>query len=51
MKENDQSKADDEKPVGPTIYEPEGQVYQKLHVCEYLRELYEAAEEEDLSVT
>ena len=47
MKENDQSKADDEEPLELTIYKPEGQVYQKLHLCEYLRELYEAAEEEN----
>jgi len=44
MKENDQLKADDEKPIGLTIYKPEDQVFQKLHLCEYLRELYEAAE-------
>ena len=47
MKEDDQSKADDEKPTRLTIYKPEDQVFQKLHLCEYLRELYEAAEEEN----
>lgn len=47
MKEDDQSKANDEKPIGLTIYKPEDQVYQKLHLCEYLRELYEAAVEEN----
>lgn len=47
MKENDQSKADDEKPLGLTLYKPEGQVFQKLHLCEYLRELDEAAENEN----
>ena len=47
MRENDQSKVNDEEPLGLTIYEPEGQVYQKLHLCEYLRELYEAAEHEN----
>ncbi len=47
MKENDQSKADDEKPIRLTIDKPEDQVFQKLHLCEYLRELYEASEEEN----
>jgi len=46
MKENDQSKVDDEKPLGLTIYKPEGQVFQKLHLCEYLRKLYESTEDE-----
>jgi len=35
------------KTVGLTIYKPEDQVFQRLHLCEYLRELYEAAEEEN----
>jgi hypothetical protein len=47
MKQDDQSKTDDEKPVGLTIYNPEDQVFQKLHLCEYMRELYEAAESEN----
>jgi len=47
MKEDDQSKVDKEKPEGLTIYKPEDQVFQKLHLCEYLRELYEAAEGEN----
>jgi len=47
MKEDDQSKANDEKPIRLTIYEPEDQVFQKLHLCEYLGELYEAAEKEN----
>jgi hypothetical protein len=47
MKEDDQSKANDEKPIRLTIYKPEDQVFQKLHLCEYLEELYEAAEEEN----
>ena len=46
MKENDQSKVDKEQPDGLVIYKPEGQVYQKLHLCEYLREFYEGAENE-----
>jgi hypothetical protein len=47
MKEDDQLKADDEKLIGLTIYKPEDQVFQKLHLCEYLRELYETAENEN----
>jgi hypothetical protein len=44
MKENDPSKADDEKPIPLTIYKPEGEVFQKLHLCEYLRELEDSTE-------
>ncbi len=47
MKENDQSKVDEGKPEGLTIYKPGDQVFQKLHLCEYLRELFEAAENEN----
>jgi hypothetical protein len=47
MKKKDQSKADDEKQGGLTLYKPEGQVFQKLHLCEYLRELYDATENEN----
>jgi hypothetical protein len=41
--ENDQSKVDERKPEGLTIYKPGDQVFPKLHLCEYLRELYGAA--------
>lgn len=47
MTENDGSKIGEEKPEGLTIYKPEDQIYQKLHLCDYLRELYESAEEEN----
>ena len=47
MKKKVQSKADEEKHAELTIYKPEDQVYQKLHLCEYLRELYDAAENEN----
>jgi hypothetical protein len=47
MKQDDQSITDDEKPEGLTIYNPEDQVFQKLYLCEYMRELYEAAENEN----
>jgi len=47
MKPDDQSKTDNEKPLGLTICNPEEQVFQKLRLCEYMRELYEAAENEN----
>jgi hypothetical protein len=47
MKGNDQSKVDEEKPVRLTLYKPEDQIFQKLHLCEYWGELYEAAEKEN----
>ncbi len=47
MKKGDQSNVEKEEPDGMIIYKPEGQVFQKLHLCEYLGELYEAAEEEN----
>jgi len=47
MKQDDQSKTDDEKPVGLAIYHPEDQAFQNLHLCKYMRELYEAAENEN----
>jgi hypothetical protein len=47
MKKNDRSKVDNEEPLGLTIYKPEDQVFQKLNLCEYLRELYETAESEN----
>ncbi len=47
MREEDESKGDEEKTEGLTTYKPEDQIYQKLHLCDYLRELYEAAEKEN----
>jgi len=47
MKENHRLKVDQKKPEGPTIYKPENQVFQKLHLCEYLGELNETAEDEN----
>jgi hypothetical protein len=44
MKEKDPLRVDEEKPEGLTIYKPEAQIFQKLHLCEYLGELYEAAD-------
>ena len=46
MKENDPSNGDHEKPKELTLYDPENPVFQKLYLCEYLRELDEAAEGE-----
>ncbi len=47
MKEKDPLRVDEEKPEGLTIYKPEDQIFQKLHLCKYLGELYEAAEGEN----
>ena len=47
MTEEDESKGDEEKAEGVTIYKLEDQIYQKVHLCDYLRELYESAEEEN----
>ena len=47
MKENDQSRVDEEKPRGLTLCESEDQIFQKLPLCEYLGDLYEAAEDEN----
>ena len=47
MKENDRLKVDEEKSDDLTISKPEDQIYQKLHLCDYLRELYETAGEEN----
>jgi hypothetical protein len=46
MTEQDGSKGGEEIPEGLTISRPEDQIYQKLHLCDYLRELYESVEEE-----
>ncbi len=46
MTEDKDSKNDEEKPEEPTIPKPKGQVYQKLCLCDYLRDLYEASEKE-----
>ena len=47
MREDDGPKIGEEQPEGLTPYKPEDQIYQKLHLCDYLSELYEAAEEEN----
>ena len=47
MKEDDPSKADDEKSAGLTVYKPEDPVFQKRHLCEYLRELYDTVEDDN----
>ncbi len=44
VREDNGSKNDEEKSDRPSISEPEGWVYQKLHLCDYLRELYEDSE-------
>ncbi len=47
MEPNDHPKNNREKPEGLIIYKPEDQTYQKLHLCDYLGELYEAFEKEN----
>jgi len=47
MTEEDESKGGEEKPEGLTLSKPEDQIYQKLYLCDYLRELYESAEKEN----
>jgi len=47
MKENDKPKINEDKPEGLTLYKPEDQIFQKLHLCKYLGELHEAAEGEN----
>jgi hypothetical protein len=47
MKKSDQSKVEKEEPDGLIIYKPEEQVFQKLHLCEYLGELYDPVEDEN----
>ena len=47
MTEQNGPKGGQDKPDGLTISKPEDQIYQKLYLCDYLRELYEAAEEEN----
>ena len=51
MAKNDGSRSDEEKAEGVSISKPEDQIYQKLHLCDYLRELYEAAEKESEPLT
>ena len=47
MTEEDGSKVGEEKPEGLTISKPEDQIYQKLYLCDYLRELHETDEKEN----
>jgi len=46
MKGEDGSKFGEEKPDGLTISKPEDQIYQKFHLYDYLKELYESVEKE-----
>ena len=47
MTVNNRRKGSEEKPGELTPYKSEEQIYQKLYLCDYLRELYESAEEEN----
>jgi len=46
MKKKDEPKIDEEEPLKLTVYKPEGQIFQKLHLCDYLGELFETPDEE-----
>ena len=37
----------EEKPLNLKTYKPEGEIFQRLHLCEYLRELSEIVEDEN----
>ncbi len=47
MIEEGGSKGGEEKPEELAISKTEDQIYQKLYLCDYLRELYEAEEKEN----
>ena len=47
MKKKDQLKGNEEKLLNLTIYKPEEEIFQRLHLCEYLRELSEIVEDEN----
>ena len=47
MKKKDQLKGNEEKLLDLTIYQPEEEIFQRLHLCEYLRELLEIVEDEN----
>ena len=40
----------EEEPPGLVLYKPEDQVFQRLCLCNYLKELPEAAEENDKEI-
>jgi hypothetical protein len=46
MKKKDQLKGNEEKLLSLIIYKPEREIFQRLHLCEYLRELPEIVEDE-----
>ena len=50
MTKEGESKVGEEKSEGLTISKPEDQIYQKLNLCDHLRELYEADEEDKESL-
>ena len=47
MTKEGESKVGEEKSEGLTISKPEDQIYQKLYLCDYLRELHETDEKEN----
>ena len=47
MKEKDPLEENEEKSLNLTTYKPEEEIFQRLHLCEYLRELSEIVEGEN----
>jgi hypothetical protein len=47
MKKKAPLKSNKEKLLNLTIYKPEEEIFQRLHLCEYLRELPEIVEDEN----
>jgi hypothetical protein len=47
MRKKDRLKDNEEKLLNLTIYKPEEEIFQRLHLCEYLRELPEVGEDEN----
>lgn len=47
MEEKDPLKGNEEKSLNLTIYKPEDQIFQKLHLCQYLGELPEMSEDKN----
>ncbi len=50
MAEDNDSRNDKEKSQGLTTSVPEGQVYQKLYLCDYLRELEDSEQDGERAV-
>jgi hypothetical protein len=51
LKENNQSKTDEKRKEDLTIFRPEGEILQKLCLCDLLSEISEDMEEEDKTLS